>query len=299
METIVYFNGNFLKASDAHLSIFDHGFLYGDGVFESIRVYQGMPFAFEDHMDRFFKSAADISIQVPLVRSVILKAIEVLLDKNNLTDAQIRICLTRGEGDIGLDTSLCPNPTFVIIPHQWIGYPREYFERGVQIHMGSVTRVPTTSVPATIKSHNYLANVLAKAQARAAGCFDSVMINIEGYVAECSTSNIFLVQGGQVRTPALTSGILEGVTRRAVMQLAEKKGIDVFETMILPEEIARADECFLTNTSMEILPVTHCDGSPIGMGMPGAVTLTLRKVFRQRVEEEIRIYRARQVLDEA
>ena len=299
METIVYFNGNFVRASEAHVSIFDHGFLYGDGVFETIRVYQGMPFAFEAHMERFFRSADGISIKVPLVRSVILKAIEVLLDKNNLKDAQIRICLTRGEGDIGLDTDLCPNPTILIIPRQWTPYPREYHERGVQIHIASILRVPGATIPATVKSHNYLPNVLAKAQAKAAGCFDSIMLNMEGYVGEGTTSNIFLVRGGQIQTPALASGILEGITRRVVMQLSEKKGMEVYERMILPEEIFQADECFLTNTSMEIMPVTHCDGKPIGRGLPGAVTLTLLKAFRHTIEEEIRVYRARQVLEEA
>ncbi len=299
METIVYYNGNFLRASEAHVSIFDHGFLYGDGVFETIRVYQGMPFAFENHMDRFFRSADGIALKVPLVRSVILKAVEVLLDKNNLKDALIRVCLTRGEGDVGLDTDLCPNPTFLIIPRQWSPYPKEYHERGVAMHITSVMRVPPATIPATVKSHNYLPNVLAKAEAKAAGCFDAIMLNMEGYVAEGTTSNIFLVRGGQIQTPALAAGILEGITRRWVMELAEKKGLEVFERMILPDEIFQADECFITNTSMEIMPVSYCDGKPIGSGLPGAVTLTLLKAFRQRVEEEVKVYRTRQVLEEA
>ncbi len=287
-----------MKASEAHVSIFDHGFLYGDGVFETVRVYQGMPYAFEEHMDRLFGSAAGISLKVPLVRSVILKAVEVLLDKNNLTDATMRICITRGEGDIGLDTDLCPNPSFLIIPRQWNPYPREYHEHGIQIHIPTVVRVPPSSIPANVKSHNYLPNLLAKAQAKAAGCFDAVMLSIEGYVAEGTTSNIFLVRGGQIETPALATGILEGITRRVIMRLAEKKGIEVYERMIVPEEIFQADECFLSNTTMEVMPVSYCDKRPIGSGSPGAITLALRKAFRAHIEEEVKVYRTRQVLEE-
>lgn len=298
METIVYFNGNFVRASEAHVSIFDHGFLYGDGVFETIRVYEGMPFAFEEHMDRFFGSADGIGLKIPLVRSVILKAMEVLLDKNNLGDAVVRVCATRGEGNVGLDTDLCPNPTFLIIPMQWSPYPKEYHERGVQVHISSVTRVPPSTIPATVKSHNYLPNILAKAEAKAAGCFDAVMLNMEGYVAEAPTSNIFLVRGGQLQTPALASGILKGITRTMVMQFAEKKGLEVYERMILPEEILQADECFLTNTTIEVMPVTYCDGRPIGRGLPGAITLALKKAFRAHVEELVKVYRTRQVLEE-
>ncbi len=298
METIVYFNSNFMRASEAHVSIFDHGFLYGDGVFETVRVYQGMPFAFEEHMDRFFGSAAGIHLKVPLVRSVILKAVEVLLDKNNLSDASVRICLTRGEGDIGLDTDLCPNPSFLIIPRQWTPYPRECFDHGIALHMSSIMRVPSATIPATVKSHNYLPNVLAKAQAKASGCFDALMLNMEGYVAECPTSNIFLVRGGELQTPALASGILQGITRSIIMRLAEKKGIDVYERMILPDEVFQADEVFLSNTTMEVMPVTSCDGRSIGRGIPGAITQVLRKAFRAYIEEELRVYKTRQVLEE-
>jgi branched-chain amino acid aminotransferase len=298
METIVYYNGNFVRASEAHVSIFDHGFLYGDGVFETIRVYDGMPFAFEEHMDRLFRSADGIALKIPLIRSVILKATEVLLEKNNLTDAMIRICITRGEGDVGLDTDLCPNPTFLIIPRQWAPYPRKHHEKGVKIHLSSVVRMPSFTIPATVKSHNYLSNILAKEEAKREGCFDAIMLNLEGYVAEGPTSNIFLVKDGQLQTPALTSGILQGVTRTTIMRLAEKKGIEVYERMILPEEISQADECFLTNTSMEVMPVTACGADTIGRGMPGAITLALRKAFRQHLDELLRVYKTRQVLEE-
>lgn len=290
MEMFVYFNGDFIKASEARVSIFDHGFLYGDGLFETLRVYDGMPFKFEEHMDRFYSGANYLGINVPLVRSVIRKAIEVLIEKNNLEDAVARVMLTRGEGDIGLDTDLCPNPTILITVRGHMPLSQEIYDNGIKLTIVSKLKTPPQVIDPSVKSNNYLSNILARAEAKEKGAFEGIMLNIEGYVAECTTSNIFLIKNDQIVTPTLASGILKGIARETVIEIANSFDITVEERFVLPEEIYDADECFITNSLMEIVPVSECDGTKISNGNPGIVTMNIMKEYKKSVQEYVRLF---------
>lgn len=289
MELYVYFNGNFIKASEAVISIYDHGFLYGDGLFETMRVYDGIPFKFDEHMDRFYAGAQTLKIEVPLIRSVIKKAIQVLLDKNDLRDAVARVMLTRGEGGIGIDISLCPQPTILITVSPPAPIPDEVYEHGVKVGIVNRMRTPPQVIEASVKSNNYLSNILARAEAREKGFYDGVMLSVEGYCAECTTSNIFIIQNDEVATPAAATGILRGVTRSVIIDIAAAHGITVEEKFILPQDLYEASECFMTNSVSEIVPVVACDGSPIGSGSVGLVTLNFMQEFRRVVDDYVRL----------
>ncbi|HRZ87106.1 MAG TPA: aminotransferase class IV [bacterium] len=289
MELYVYFNGNFVKASEAAVSIYDHGFLYGDGLFETMRVYDGIPFKFDEHMDRFYAGAQYLRLDVPLVRSVIKKAIAVLLDKNNLYDAVARVMMTRGEGGIGVDISLCPQPTVLITVSPFSPLPEEVYTEGVKVGIVSKIKPPAQSIDSSVKSNNYLTNILARAEARERGLYEGVMLSIEGYVAECATSNIFMIAGDEIVTPALQTGALNGITRGIVMEIAHAHDIPVEEKFIVPEELYDASECFITSSVAEIVPVVSCDGAPIGGGSVGLVTMNFMNEYRRVVSDYVRL----------
>ena len=288
----VYLNDQFLPGDQARISVFDHGFLYGDGVYETLRAYQGQIFMVTKHIARLYRSATLIGLTIPLKESVWPNLLDRTLRKNELgpqaqsdtlspQDAYIRITISRGKGDIGLDPSLCSAPTILIIAKPLSPYPEELFDRGIQLALVSVRRNSVAALPPQIKSLNFLNNILAKHEASQLGAFDSLMLNTEGYVAECSTSNIFFVRDGRLYTPSVECGILEGITRDIVLLLCAEEAIPTEEGTYLPQFLLTADECFVTNTSMEIMPVTRVDQTTIGNGLPGPLTGRLRSLFKQ------------------
>lgn len=287
MDLIVYLNGNFVKAGEAKVSVYDHGFLYGDGVFETLRAYKRYVFKFEEHIQRLHNSLKQIYMELPIAPNIMLKAIKLLLQYNQLSDSYIRITVSRGEGPIGLDISLCPQPTLLIVTEPPHNYPQNWYLQGISVVIVSHRRVPDVCISSSIKSCNYMVNMLAKKESQDKGAQEGIMLNMEGYITEGTISNIFLVKDKKLLTPALSSGILDGITRRTVIELAENRNIEVIERHILPKEIFSSDECFLTNTSMEIMPITFCDGTQIGDGKPGKLTRLLMKDFKRCVEEEI------------
>lgn len=287
MDLIVYLNGNFVKANEAKVSIYDHGFLYGDGAFETLRAYKKHVFKFEQHIQRLYNSLRQLYMELPAAPNVMLKTIKLLLQYNQLTDAYIRITVTRGEGPIGLDISLCPQPTLYIVVEPLHDLPDNWYIQGISTVIVSQRKIPDFCIPSSIKSCNYLVNIMAKKEAQDKGAQEGIMLNVEGYVAECTISNIFLVKDRKLLAPALSSGILDGITRRNVIELAEGRKIEVIERHILPDEIFKANECFLTNTSMEIMPVTFCDGTKIADSKPGKITRILMKDYKKLVEDEI------------
>jgi branched-chain amino acid aminotransferase len=226
-------------------------------------------------------------MDLPMAPNMILKAIKLLLQYNQLSDAYVRVMVSRGEGPIGLDISLCPNPTVFIVTEQPHNYPTNWYQHGVSTVIVSHRHVPDISFSSSVKSCNYLVNIMARKEAQSKGAQEAIMLNMEGYITEGSVSNIFLYEDKKILTPALTSGILDGITRKTVIEIAEQRGIEVVERHISPEEIFSAEECFITNTTMEILPVTFCDGTQIGDGKPGRITKVLSKDYKRIVEEAV------------
>jgi len=286
MDLIVYLNGNFVKAHEAKISVYDHGYLYGDGAFETLRAYDRHIFKFEEHMKRLYSSLQQIYIDLPAAPNAIFKAMKILLQYNQLSDAYIRITISRGEGPIGYDISLCPNPTLLIIAEPPHTYPPNWYLHGVSVVIVSQRKLPDTCLQSSVKSCNTLINCLARKEAQGKNAQEGIMLNIEGYVAEGTVSNIFIVKDKKILTPALSSGILNGITRQTVIELAEERNMEVVERHISPEEIFKADECFLTSTSMEVMPVTYCDGTQIADGRPGKISRVLMKDFKKYVENE-------------
>lgn len=287
MDLIVYLNDSFVKANEAKVSVYDHGFLYGDGVFETLRVYKKHVFKFEEHIQRLYNSLKQIYMDLPTPASTMLKAIKLLLQYNQLQDAYARITISRGEGPIGLDISLCPSSTLLIVTEPLHDYPANWHLQGISTVIVSHRKLPDICISSSIKSCNYLVNILAKKESQDKGAQEGIMLNMEGYIAEGTVSNIFIVKAKKLLTPALSSGILDGITRQTVIELAERRNMEVIEKHMLPAEIFSADECFLTNTSMEIMPVTFCDGTQIADGKPGKITRILMKDYKRLVDEEI------------
>ena len=277
----VWINGKLLDKSDAKISVFDHGLLYGDGVFEGIRVYAGRVFRLGEHIDRLYESARHILLEVPLSREQMTQAVLDTVKANAKKDGYIRLVLTRGAGSLGLDPQKCSDPQIIIIVDDISLYPAEFYEKGLEIITASIIRNHPNALNPRIKSLNYLNNILAKIEAVRAGCQEAIMLNHNGEVAECTGDNIFVVKHGLLRTPHLVAGILEGVTRNAVMELARAAKITVQEMALTRHDIYSADECFLTGTAAEVVSVVKCDGRPIGTGKPGPVTRQLRERFHQ------------------
>jgi branched-chain amino acid aminotransferase len=283
--TKVYINGKFYDKADAKVSVYDHGLLYGDGVFEGIRVYAGKVFKLAEHIERFYESARHIMLEIPLSRDQLRDAILNTVRINAKHDGYIRLIITRGAGSLGIDPRKTTDPQVIVIVDDISMYPPELYENGLEIIVASTIRNHPNALNPRIKSLNYLNNILAKIEATRAGCLEAIMLNVNGEVAECTADNIFFVKHGELRTPPLHAGLLEGITRDTVMELAQAADIPVREMTITRHDVYSADECFLTGTGAEIIPVVKCDGRVIGTGKPGPVTRQLRERFHALVRE--------------
>ncbi len=279
MALKVYINGKLYDKEDAKISIFDHGLLYGDGVFEGIRSYGGRVFRLKEHIDRLWNSAKAIVLKIPMTKNEMAKAIEDTLAENGIRDGYIRAIVTRGCGNLGLGPDECNDPQVIIITDRIALYPDEYYKKGLEIITVSTARNHPAALSPRIKSLNYLNNILAKIEGLQAGCIEALMLNHKGEVAECTGDNIFLVRNGRILTPPNTAGILEGITRNAVIGLAREKGIEVAEIPLTKHDVYIADECFLTGTAAEVIPVVKVDSRTIGDGAPGPITRDLMKRF--------------------
>jgi len=278
----VYINGKFYEKKDAKISVFDHGLLYGDGVFEGIRSYNRLVFRLREHIDRLYESAQSIMLKVPLSHDAMIKAVLTTLRQNDLKDAYIRLVVTRGEGDLGLDPRKCTKgPTIIIITDSIALYPDKFYKQGLEIITVPTVRNLPEAVNPQIKSLNYLNNILAKIEAGNAGFSEAIMLDSLGYVAECTGDNIFIVKQKHLYTPPQCMGTLRGITRDAVLELARKAKIPTHEHVITRHEVYISDECFLTGTAAEIIPVVKVDGRVIKDGKPGALTLKLMRLFKE------------------
>ena len=275
----IYLNGKYCDEKNAKVSVFDHGLLYGDGIFEGIRAYNGRVFKLKEHIDRLFDSAKGILLEIPLSRAALMRAVVETCRRNNLRDCYIRLVVTRGVGTLGLNPNRCRHPSVIIIADKIQLYPPALYARGMAIVTVATTRNLHSALNPAIKSLNYLNNILAKIEANNAGVEEAIMLNAAGYVAECTGDNIFTVKNGVIYTPPLSSGALYGITRGTVMTLASESGIPVSEPTLTRYDLYIADECFLTGTGAEIIPVTKIDGRVIGSGRPGRVTKSLVKKY--------------------
>ena len=283
----VYINGKFYEKNEARISVFDHGLLYGDGVFEGIRSYSRLVFKLKEHIDRLFESARSIMLKIPLTKEELTKAVILTLKKNNLNDAYIRLVVTRGEGDLGLDPRKCNgNATVIIITDKIKLYPEELYKNGLKIVTVPTIRNLPEALNPQIKSLNYLNNILAKIEATNSGSDEAIMLDSLGYVAECTGDNIFIVKGKNLYTPPQCMGTLRGITRDTVLEIARKGKIPAHEHVITRHEVYISDECFLTGTAAEIIPVVMVDGRVIGDGKPGKLTSLLLKKFRETTRKE-------------
>jgi branched-chain amino acid aminotransferase len=279
MDLKVYIDGKFYLKEEAKISVFDHGFLYGDGVFEGIRAYNGRVFCLDEHLNRLYQSAKYIMLEIPISIKEMEKAILETLRINKLKDAYIRVVVSRGVGDLGLDPRKCQKPSVIIITDKITLYPKEFYEKGLEVITVSTRRNIPEALNPRVKSLNYLNNILAKIEVNNAGLLEGIMLNKEGYVAEATGDNIFIVKNKKLITPPNYAGILEGVTRGVVIKIAEKLKIPVEEKLFTQHDIYIASECFLTGTAAEIIPVVKVDGRTIGDGKPGKITLKLLKEF--------------------
>ncbi len=281
----IYISGKLYDKADAKISVYDHGLLYGDGVFEGIRVYHGKIFRLAEHIDRLYDSARAILLDIPMSREQMAEAMQSTVKANNKRDGYIRALVTRGGGSLGLDPRKTTDPQVIIIVDDISLYPRELYDNGLDIVTAGTMRIPSNALSPRIKSLNYLNNIMAKVEAIQAGCVEALMLNHKGEIAECTGDNIFLVKHGVLKTPAPDAGILEGVTRKVVMELARAADIPVEQPPLIRHDVYTADECFLTGTAAEIIPVVRCDGRPIGTGKPGPITKLLRERFQQLTRE--------------
>ena len=280
MDLVIYFNGKFVPKNEARTSVYDHGFLYGDGVFEGIRAYNGRVFRLDEHLDRLYDSAKAIDLKIPLSKEEMKNAIIETLKKNNLKDAYIRPIVSRGDGDLGLDPRKCPKPNIFIITQEWGAMYGDLYEKGLTAITVGVRRNAPEAMPPNIKSLNYLNNILAKIEANAKGGDEAIMFDVHGNVSEGSGDNIFVIKNGRIITPP-TLNNLRGITRAAAIELARKKGIEVLETNMGLFDMYTADEVFVTGTAAEIAPITTIDGRSIADGKPGKITKMLMSAFKE------------------
>ncbi len=278
----IYINGKFYNKENAKISVFDHGLLYGDGVFEGIRSYNRVVFKLKEHVDRLFESAHSIMLMIPFSKDKMINAVVETLKANGLDDAYIRLVVTRGEGDLGLDPRKCKaGATVIIIADKIALYPEKFYKEGLSIITVPTIRNLPEAVNPQIKSLNYLNNILAKIEATNAGSEEAIMLDSLGYVAECTGDNIFIVKNNHLYTPPQCMGSLRGITRDTVLEIAEKNKISAHEHVLTRHEVFISDECFLTGTAAEIIPVVKVDGRVIGTGKPGEVTLRLMNKFKE------------------
>ena len=281
----VYLNGQFVPKQQAKVSVFDHGFLYGDGAFEGIRSYNRVVFKLEEHIDRLYETTHTLMIKIPFTKKEMIKAVVETLKRNNLRDAYIRVIVTRGEGDLGLDPRKCfGHPGIVIIADKITLYSDELYKKGMEIITVATQRNHQEALNPRLKSLNYLNNILAKIEANTSGYSEAIMLDTQGFVAECTGDNIFIIKKGTLSTPS--QGRLRGITRDAVLGLAEKSKWKTFEGQITRHDVYNADECFLTGTAAEIIPVVKVDGRQINDGKPGLVTQKMMKLFRDLTKKD-------------
>ncbi|MEY2428014.1 MAG: branched-chain amino acid aminotransferase [Verrucomicrobiota bacterium] len=276
----IYIDGKYYDQSNAKISVFDHGLLYGDGIFEGIRAYNGRVFKLKEHIDRLFYSAKSILLTLPMTHANIMKAVVDTCRRNRVRDGYIRLVVTRGTGTLGLNPLRCKNPRVIIIADKIQLYPHGLYQRGMEIVTVPTVRNLHSALNPAIKSLNYLNNILARIEATNSGCEEAVMLNSEGYVSECTGDNIFIVKEGHLSTPPLSAGALYGITRKVVMEIAVQAGLTVSEPNLTRYDLFNADECFLTGTGAELVPVVKIDGRVIGSGKPGPITRKLVAQYR-------------------
>ena len=287
----VYLNGSFVSAAEARISVFDHGFLYGDGVFEGIRAYNGRVFCIDEHIERLFESAESIMIKIPLSRKEMKDAIIETVRRNDLKDAYIRPVISRGKGALGLDPRVCAEPTIVIIVDAETRHPEDMCkepisQQGIKVITTAWRRNGPGILSPRIKSTNYLNNILGKLQANAVGAHDAVFLNEQGYVCELTGDNLFIIKNARVITPPLWLGVLDGITRREVLRVAAEQGFETAEEPLTLHDLYTGDECFCTATRIEVLPIVWIDGRQIGDGMPGPITIKLMQAYIELAKRE-------------
>jgi len=287
----VYLNGSFVSEAEARISVFDHGFLYGDGVFEGIRAYNGRIFCIDEHIERLYESAESIMIKIPLSREEMKNVIIETVRRNDLKDAYIRPVVSRGKGALGLDPRVCAEPTIVIIVDAETRHPEDMdakpiSQQGIKVITTAWRRNGPDILSPRIKSTNYLNNILAKLQANAVGAQDAIFLNEQGYVCELTGDNLFIIKNARVITPPLWLGVLDGITRREILHVAAEQGFETAEEPLTQHDLYTSDECFCTATRIEVLPIVWIDGRQIGGGMPGPITVKLMEAFIERAKRE-------------
>jgi len=285
MGEIVNINGGLCPPDEARVSIFDHGFLFGDSVYEVIATHKGRFHSVREHLERLFNSASGIGLSLPYTPEELEDIIRKTAEAARNRDSYIRIMITRGVGDLHIDPASCLKPALIVIARPAIEYPEEYYTHGIDLLVSSVRRNHPEALNPGLKTGNYLNNVLAVAEAIRQGRYDALMLNHEGFIAECTTSNFFFVQDGALKTASLDTGILQGVTRCNVLRVAEENGIIVEEGRHDPGELSSADEAFVSSTTKNIMPVTRIDGRPVGNGLPGEITQSLMALLEKRLDE--------------
>ncbi len=280
----IFLNDRFVEQEQARISVFDHGFLYGDGVYETLRAYQGRIFLLERHLARLRRSSDLIGLALPVKDEDWVSIITEILVRNSLANAGIRLTISRGEGELGIDPGLCASPTVVVMAKSFVPYPARMREQGVRLQLVSVRRNPQSAQSPQIKSLSFLNNILAKQEAIRTGAYDALMLNMDGHVTECTTSNVFFVANQRLHTPSIDCGILEGITREVVIELAGGLGIEVEEGAYAVEDVLQADECFMTNTGLEVMAVSQIGEHAIGRGTCGPMTMELWRAFQENLE---------------
>src|SRR6266568_2271297 len=268
----IYLDGKYYDERGAKISVFDHGLLYGDGIFEGIRAYNARVFKLKEHIDRLFCSAKSILLTIPLAHADMMKAVVETCRRNKLRDGYIRLLVTRGVGTLGLNPNRCKNPSVIIIADKIQLYPPELYQKGMEIVTVPTVRNLHSALNPAIKSLNYLNNILAKIEANNSGCEEAIMLNAEGFVSECTGDNVFMIKEGRLLTPPLFAGALYGITRQVVMEMGAESGLIVGEPHLTRYDVFNADECFLTGTGAELIPIVKIDGRVIGAGKPGPIT---------------------------
>ena len=271
----IYIDGKFYDEGNAKISVFDHGLLYGDGIFEGIRAYNGRVFKLKEHIDRLFCSAQAILLKIPITHADMMAAVVETCRRNKVRDGYVRLLVTRGVGTLGLNPNRCKNPSIIIIAGKIQLYPPGLYQKGMEIITVPTVRNLHSALNPAIKSLNYLNNILAKIEANNSGCEEAIMLNGEGFVAECTGDNLFIVKDGQLLTPPLSAGALYGITRKVVLEIAADSGLTVGEPNLTRYDLFNADECFLTGTGAELVPIVKIDGRTIGSGKPGPITQRL------------------------
>jgi branched-chain amino acid aminotransferase len=280
-DTMIYIDGKFYTQANAKISVFDHGLLYGDGIFEGIRFYNGRVFRLEEHLDRLWDSARSICLEIPLTKTEMTEALLETIRQNDLRDGYIRLIVTRGVGNLGLNPAQCERPSVIIIATTITLYPESLYQNGLTVVTVPTRRTNPSALNPAVKSLNYLNNVMARIEANLAGADEALMLNDAGNVAECTADNVFVIKRGHIFTPPITAGALRGITRSVVFEIAAELGIRIAEADITRHDVFIADECFLTGTAAEIIPVIKADGRPIGNGKPGPISARMIARFRE------------------